>query len=113
MAAIQHVKYDVGSGREDSSFQQKKSTWDIFEIQTANNAAENFDFNFRINKIFSYLPSFGNFGSTEFMSAFASFSNTKYFNVSISSILNRLSSLRLYQKFVQIGNAQNLGRGFI
>ena len=28
--------------------QKKESTWDIFEIQTANNAAESFDFTFRI-----------------------------------------------------------------
>ena len=28
--------------------QQEESTLDIFEIQTANNVAENFDFNFRI-----------------------------------------------------------------
>ena len=67
MAAIQHVKYDVGSGREDSSFQQKESIWDIFEIQTANNVAENFDFNFRIYKIFSYLLSFSDSISTKFM----------------------------------------------
>ena len=34
---------------------------DIFEIQTVNNVAENFSFNFRIYKIFSYLLSFANF----------------------------------------------------
>ena len=27
---------------------QKESIWDTFEIQTANNVTENFDFNFRI-----------------------------------------------------------------
>ena len=35
------------------------------------------------------------------------------FNVSFSSSLNRLNNLSPYQKFVQIGNAQNLGFGFI
>ena len=35
------------------------------------------------------------------------------FNVSFSSSLNRLSTFSPYQKFVQIGNAQNLGSGFI
>ena len=34
-------------------------------------------------------------------------------NVSFSSGLNRLNALSPYQKFVQIGNAQNLGPGFI
>ena len=34
------------------------------------------------------------------------------FNVSFSSSLNRLNTLSPYQKFVQIGNAQNLGPGF-
>ena len=35
------------------------------------------------------------------------------FNVLFSSSLNRLNALSPYQKFVQIGNAQNLGSGFI
>ena len=35
------------------------------------------------------------------------------FNVSFSSSLNRLNTLSPYQKFVQIGDAQNLGSGFI
>ena len=35
------------------------------------------------------------------------------FDVSFCSSLNRLSTLSLYQKFVQIGNAQNLCSGFI
>ena len=35
------------------------------------------------------------------------------FNVSFSISLNRLNTLTPYQKFVQIGNAQNLGSGFI
>ena len=59
--------------------QWKESTWDIFEIQTASNVAQNFDFNFRIYKIFSYLLSFADFSSTKFMSALASFLSTKYF----------------------------------
>ena len=92
---------------------KKKSAWDIFEIQTTSNVAETFDFNFRIYKIFCYLLSFENFGSTKFISAFASFSNTKYFDVSFSSSLNRLNALSPYQKVVQIDNAQNLGSGFI
>ena len=62
----------------------KKRVHEIFfEIQTTNNViytlAENFDFNFRIYKIFSDLLSFSNFSSAKFMSAFVSFSNTKYF----------------------------------
>ena len=35
------------------------------------------------------------------------------FNVSFSSSLNRLNTLSPYRKFVQIGNAQNLGSGCI
>ena len=35
------------------------------------------------------------------------------FNVSFSSSLNRLNTLSPYKKFAQIGNAQNLGSGFI
>ena len=35
------------------------------------------------------------------------------FNVSFSSSLNRLNILSSYQKFVQFGNAQNLGSAFI
>ena len=35
------------------------------------------------------------------------------FNVSFSTSLNRLNTLSPYQIFVQIGNAQNLGSGFI
>ena len=35
------------------------------------------------------------------------------FNVSFSSSLNRLNALSPHQKFIQIGNAQNLGSGFI
>ena len=35
------------------------------------------------------------------------------FNVSHSSNLNRLNTLRPFQKFVEIDNAQNLGSGFI
>ena len=49
-----------------------------FEIQTANNViytqALNFDF-----KLFSSVSRFPNFSSTKLLSAFASFSNTKYF----------------------------------
>ena len=56
--------------------------WDIFKIQASNNVitlAENFDFSFRIYKIFSYLLNVANFISTKFKSAFAFLSNTKYF----------------------------------
>ena len=35
-----------------------------------------------------------------------------FFNVSFSSSLNRLNTLSPHQKFVQIGNAQNLGSDF-
>ena len=51
----------------------------MFEIQTANNVAENFNFNFKIHKILSYLLRFANFIYSKFMSAFASFSDAKYF----------------------------------
>ena len=37
----------------------------------------------------------------------------RIFNVSFSSNLIRLNALSPYQKSVQIGNAQNLGSGFI
>ena len=57
--------------------QWKDSTWDIFKSQSANDVAENFDFNFRIYKIFSYLLISASFNSTKFMSPFAPFSNTK------------------------------------
>ena len=86
------------------------------KIQTLNNViytlAENFIFNFRIYKIFSYLLSFGN--STEFMFAFTSFSRLlNISNAFFSSSLNRLSTLILYPKFVSIGNAYNLSSVFI
>ena len=88
------------------------------EIQTLNNViytlAENFIFNFRIYKIFSYLLSFGNFSSTKFMFAFTSFSRLlNISNAFFSSSLNRLSALILYPKFVSIGNAYNLSSVFI
>ena len=35
------------------------------------------------------------------------------FNVSFSSSLKRSNALSPYRKFIQIGNAQNLGSGFI
>ena len=57
----------------------KRERMGYFQSQTANNVAENVDFNFRAYKIFSYLLSFVNASSTKFMSAFASFSNNKYF----------------------------------
>ena len=95
----------------------------ISEIQTTSNAiyllAENFIFNFRIYKIFSYLFTFANFSSTEFVFAFAFFSHTisnisRYIcNVSFSSSLNRLNTFSHYQKFVLIGNVQNLDPCFI
>ena len=68
-----------------SHMQQTENLWDFFKIQTANNViyrlAENFAFNFRIYRIFSYLLSFANFNSTKFTS-------------------NRLNALSPYQKFV-------------
>ena len=95
----------------------------ISEIQTTNNViytlAENFIFNFRIYKIFSYLLSFANFSSTKFVFAFAFFSHTisnishNISNVLFSSSLNRLNAFSHYQKFVLFGNAQNLSSGFI
>ena len=95
----------------------------ISEIQTTNNLfyilAENYIFNFRIYKIFSYLLSFANFSSTEFVFVFAFFSHTisnisrKISNVSLSRGLNRLKAFSHYQKFVLIDNAQNLSSGFI
>ena len=50
------------------------------QIQTANNVAENFDFNFFKNDFLTFKS---------------------------------LNTLNPYQKFVQIGNAHNLGSGFI
>ena len=68
-----------------SHMPETENSWDFFEIQTANNViyrlAENFAFNFRIYRIFSYLLSFANFNSTKFTS-------------------NRLNALSPYQKFV-------------
>ena len=81
--------------------------------------AENFIFSFRIYKIFSYLLSFANFSSTEFVFAFAFLSHTisnisrNSSNVSFSSTLNRLNAISHYQKFVHIGSAQNLSSSFI
>ena len=78
----------------------------VHAIQTANNVAENFEFTFWIQKLFSYLLSFANFSSTKFMSALASFSNTKYFQCFVfPSSSNRLNTLSSYQIFTQIGNA--------
>ena len=78
----------------------------VHAIQTGNNIAENFGFNFRIKKLFSYPLSFANFSSTKFMSTLASFSNTEYFQCFVfPSSLNRLNTLTTYQIFAQIGNA--------
>ena len=95
----------------------------ISETQTTNNVIyilpENFIFNFRIYKIFSYLLSFLNFSSTEFVFAFAFFSHIisnishNISNVSFSSSLNRLNAFSYYQKFVLINNTQSLNSGFI
>ena len=95
----------------------------ISEIKTTNNViyilAENFIFNFRIYKIFSYLLSFANFSSTEFVFDSAFFSHTicnipnSIYNVSFSSSLNRLNTFSHYQKLALIANAQNLSSGFI
>ena len=95
----------------------------ISEIQTTNNViytlTENLIFNFRIYKIFSYLLSFANFSSSEFVFAFAFFSHTisnishNISNDSFSSSLNRSNAFSHCQKFVIIGNAQNLSSGFI
>ena len=80
---------------------------------------ENFIFNFRIYKIFSYLFRFPNFSSTEFVFAFAFFLHNisnispNISNFSFSSSLNRLNAFSHYQKFVLFGNAQNLSPGFI
>ena len=90
----------------------------ISEIQPRNNIiyilAENFIFSNRIYKLFSYLLSFPNFSSTEFAFAFAFFSHT-ISNISrnISSSLIKLNAFSYYQKFVLIGNAQNLSSGFV
>ena len=95
----------------------------ISAIQTTNNViyilAEKFIFNFRIYKTFSYMLSFLNFSSTEFLFAFAFFSHPisnishNISNVSFSSSLNKLNTFSHYQKFVLINNAQNLSSGFI
>ena len=58
---------------------KKRAHGIFFEKQITNNVAENLDIDFRVKKTFSYLLSFANFNSTRFMSAFASFSNIKYF----------------------------------
>ena len=73
---------------------------------------ENFIFNFRIYKIFSYLLSFANFSSTEFMFAFSFFSHT-ISNVLFSCCLKRLNAFSHYQNIALIGNTQNLSSGFI
>ena len=95
----------------------------ISETETTNNViyipAENFIFNFRIWKKFSYMLSFLNFISTEFVLHFVFFLHTisnishNISNVSFSSSLNRLNAFSHYQKSVLISNAQNLSSGFI
>ena len=80
---------------------------------------ENFIFNFRIYQIFSYLLSFANFSSTEFMFAFSFFSHTiskisrNISNVLFSCCLKRLNAFSHYQNIALIGNTQNLSSGFI
>ena len=95
----------------------------ISDIQTTNNViytlAENFSFNFKNFKTFSYLLCFANFRSTEFVFAFAFFSHTistishNISNVSFFSSLNRLNAFTYCQKFVLFGNTQNLSSGLI
>ena len=75
-------------------------------------------FQFWIYKIFSYLLDFVDFSSTEFVFAFAFFlhtiSNISHIsNISFSSSLNRFNAFSHCQKFVLIGNAQDLSSGFI
>ena len=71
----------------------------ISETQTTNNVidilAENSIFNFRIYEIFSYLLSFVNFNSIEFVLAFAFFSHTIS---NISHISNFLQHFTTFQK---------------
>ena len=94
----------------------------ISEIQNANDAiyipGENFILNFRIYKIFSYLLSFANFSSVEFVFDFAFFWHTLFptflttFPLFFSN-LSRLNAFSHYQKFVLMGNSQDLNSGFI
>ena len=85
---------------------------DISEIQTTNNVlytiAENFIFNFRIYKILSYLSALQTLVPHNLRLLLRLSRILNISNVSFSSSLNRLNTLRPYQKFVPIGNAQNL-----
>ena len=63
--------------------------------------------------MFSYLLSFANFSSMILMPAFASFSNTKYFQSFVLQWPKQIKRFKSLLKFLQIGNTQNLGSGFI
>ena len=83
---LQNSWYPVNIGKFLRTLFLRTSTNECFcipEIQTTDNVIyaldEKFIFNYRIYKIFSYLLSFGNFISTEFMFAFVFFLLTKLF----------------------------------
>ena len=93
--------------------QQNESTWDIFEIQTPNNVAENFDFNLELENYFLTYSALQSLDPPNICLLLRLSEILNIFNVSFSSSLNRLNTISPHQKFVQIDNAQNLGSGFI
>ena len=82
------------------------------QIQTANNVVENFDFNFFKND-FLTSSAFQTLVPPNLWLLLCLSQTLNIFNVLFSSSRNRLNTLSPYQKFVQIGNAHNLGSGFI
>ena len=79
-----------------------------FQIQTANNVAENVDFNFFKND-FLTSSAFQTLVPPNLWLLLCLSQTLNIFNVLFSSSRNRLNTLSPYQKFVQIGNAHNLG----
>ena len=86
----------------------KDSLWNISEIQTTNNViytlAENLIFNFRIYKIFFYLPALKILVPPNLCLLLRLSCILKISNVSLSSSLNKSNTFSPYGTFVPIGN---------
>ena len=115
MLESQYVPRNVTIHR--SHMQEKECSWDIFEIHTADNVtytlAENFDFNLRFTKYFLTSSALHTLLLSNLCLLLRLSRMLDISSVSFSSSLNILNVLSPYQKFVQIGNTQNLGWGFI
>ena len=82
------------------SYATKSEHMRYFETQTANNVAENLDYNFRIYKVFITSSALQTSVPPNLYLLLRLSSIRNIFNVCFSSRLNRLNGLSLYQTFV-------------